>query len=165
MYSYAPLALRRVGAKKKFFARRMSPNKASETRPIRFNIRSTCLNHDTYIYFSVPPLPIQYRRAILYDTYIIYTFAGGKLAISLFIHPLLRTLLDKCHNYSERSLRSWWTWHGPRWNLLNHVIKNGNRRSHDRSYDVIRSIRSIRRERPRIICITRTSRIKGFLRS
>ena len=40
---------------------------------------------------------------------------------------MLRTLSTKCHNYSERSLRSWWTWHGPRWNLLNHVTKNGNR--------------------------------------
>jgi len=39
---------------------------------------------------------------------------------------MLRTLLTKWHNYSERSLRSWWTWHGPRWNLLNHVTKNGN---------------------------------------
>jgi len=44
---------------------------------------------------------------------------------------LLRTLSDKCHNYSEWSSRSWWTWHGPRWNLLNYVTKNGNRRSHD----------------------------------
>jgi len=40
---------------------------------------------------------------------------------------MLRTLLDKCHNYLERSLKSWWTWHGPRWNLLNYVTKNGNR--------------------------------------
>jgi len=39
---------------------------------------------------------------------------------------MLRTLLTKCHNYSERSLRSWWTWHGPRWNLLNHVTENSN---------------------------------------
>jgi len=44
---------------------------------------------------------------------------------------MLRTLLTKCHNYSERSLRSWWTWHGPRWNPLNYMTKNGNRRSHD----------------------------------
>src|ERR1700729_1229509 len=53
-YGCAPLALRRVGAKKKFFlARRVSPNKASETRPICLNIQSTCSNH-IYIYFSIP---------------------------------------------------------------------------------------------------------------
>jgi len=71
-YGCALLALRRVSAKKKFFARRVSPNKALETRPTRLNIRSTCSNYD-FIYFSVPPPPTQYRRAILYDTYIIYT--------------------------------------------------------------------------------------------
>ena len=48
---------------------------------------------------------------------------------AVFLPVLLRTLLDKCHNYSEQSLRSWWTWHGPRWNLLSHVTKNG-KRSH-----------------------------------
>ena len=70
VYGCVPLALRRVGAKKKFFAGRVSPNKASETRPTRLNVRPTCSNHDTYI--SVPPPPTQYRRAILYDTYTIY---------------------------------------------------------------------------------------------
>src|SRR6266702_2088592 len=70
MYGCALLVLRRVGVKKKFFAGRVSPNKASETRPTRLNIRPTCSNHDTYI--SVPPPPTQYRRAILYDTYTIY---------------------------------------------------------------------------------------------
>ena len=58
------------------------------------NIRSTCLNHDTYIYFGVPPPPTQYRRAILHDTSTIYTLAGGKPAISLFIHPLSKSLLS-----------------------------------------------------------------------
>jgi len=71
-YGYALLALRWVGAKKKFFVRRVSLNKASETRLICFNIRSTYSNHD-FIYFSVPFPLIQYRRAILYNTYIIYT--------------------------------------------------------------------------------------------
>src|SRR6266571_3490066 len=75
------------GREEKVFAGRVSPNEASETRPTRLNVRSTCLNHDTYIYFGVPPPPTQYRRAILYDTYIIYTLAGGKPAMSLFIHP------------------------------------------------------------------------------
>src|SRR6266702_6849381 len=73
VYGCAPLALRRVGAKKKFFAGRVSPNKASETQPTRLNVQPTCSNHDTYI--SVPPPPTQYRRAILYDTYTIYTLA------------------------------------------------------------------------------------------
>src|SRR6266704_5984964 len=92
VYGCAPLALRRVGAKKKFFAGRVSPNKASETRPTRLNIQPTCSNHDTYI--NVPPPPTQYRRAILYNIYIIYTFAGGKPAISLFIHPPFKSLLS-----------------------------------------------------------------------
>jgi len=91
-YGCAPLVLRRVGAKKKFFARRVSPNKTSETRPTRLNVRSICSNHNTYIYFSVPPPPIQYRRAILYNTYTIYALAGGKPAISLFIHPPSKSL-------------------------------------------------------------------------
>src|SRR6266702_5281151 len=82
VYGCVSLALRRVGAKKKFFAGRVSPNKASETRPTRLNVRPTCLNHNTYIYFSVPPPPTQYRGAILYDTYTIYTLAR-KPAISL----------------------------------------------------------------------------------
>ena len=77
--------------KRSFFAGRVSPNKASETQPTRLNVRSTCSNH-TYIYFSVPPPPTQYRRAILYDTYIIYTLAGGKPAMSLFIHPPSKSL-------------------------------------------------------------------------
>src|SRR6266702_3846159 len=72
VYGCALLVLRRVGAKK-FFAGRVSPNKASETQPTRLNIRPTCSNHDTYI--NVPPPPTQYRHAILYDTYIIYTLA------------------------------------------------------------------------------------------
>jgi len=38
-------------------------------------------------------------------------FAPLHFIISLCF--LLRTLLTKCHNYLERSLRSWWTWHGP----------------------------------------------------
>ena len=90
----APLALRRVDAKKKFFTGRVSPNKASETRPIRLNIRPTCSNHDTYI--SVPLPPTQYRRAILYNTHTIYTLIGGKPVISLFIHPLSKSLLSTC---------------------------------------------------------------------
>jgi len=45
----------------------------------------------------------------------------------ILLEQVLRTLSDKYHNYSERSSRSWWTWHGPRWNLSNHVTKNGNR--------------------------------------
>ena len=92
VYGCALLALWRVGAKKKFFAGRVSPNKASETRPTRLNIQPTYLNYDTYI--SVPPPPTQYRRAILYDTYTIYTLASGKPAISLFIHPLSKSLLS-----------------------------------------------------------------------
>src|SRR6266702_525246 len=92
VYSCVPLALRRVGAKKKFFAKRVSPNKASETQPIHLNIQPTCLNHDTYI--NVPPPPTQYRRAILYDTYIIYMLAGGKPVMSLFIHPPFKSLLS-----------------------------------------------------------------------
>ena len=44
---------------------------------------------------------------------------------------MLQTLLTKCHNYLKRSLRSWQTWHGPRWNPLNHVIKISKRRSYD----------------------------------
>jgi len=44
---------------------------------------------------------------------------------------MLRTLLTKYHNYSERSLRSWWTRHKPRWDLLNYVIKNSNQKSHN----------------------------------
>ena len=94
VYGCAPLALRRVGAKKKFFAGRVSPNKASETRPTRLNVQPTCSNHDTYI--SVPPPPTQYRHVILYNTYIIYTLAGGKPAISLFIHPPFKNLLSTC---------------------------------------------------------------------
>ena len=46
---------------------------------------------------------------------------------------MLRTLSTKCHNYSEQSLRSWWTWHRPRWNQLSHVTKNG-KRSHMTTY-------------------------------
>ena len=88
VYGCAPLALRRVGAKK-YFAGRVSPNKASETRPTRLNIKPTSSNHDTYI--SVPPPPTQYRRAILYNTYTIYMLAGTP-AISLFIHPPSKNL-------------------------------------------------------------------------
>ena len=92
VYGCVLLVLRRVGAKKKFFAGRVSPNKASETRPTRLNVRPTCSNHDTYI--SVPPPPTQYRRAILYNTYTIYTLTGGKPTISLFIHPLFKSPLS-----------------------------------------------------------------------
>ena len=81
------------GRKKKVFTRRVSPNKALETRLIRFNIRLTCSNHNIYIYFSIPPPPIQYRRAILYNTYIIYIFIGRKPAISLFIYLPSKSLL------------------------------------------------------------------------
>jgi len=91
-YGCALLALRRVGAKKKFFTRRVSPNKASEIQLIRLNVQLICLNYNTYIYFSVPPPPTQYKRTILYDTYIIYALAGGKPAISLFIHPPSKSL-------------------------------------------------------------------------
>src|SRR6266568_2545543 len=91
VYGCTPLALRQVGAKKKFFAGRVSPNKASETQPTCFNIQPTCSNHDTYI--SVPPPPTQYRHVILYNTYIIYTLVGGKPAISLFIHLPFKSLL------------------------------------------------------------------------
>jgi len=92
VYGCAPLALWRVGAKKKFFIRRVSPNKALKTRLIRLNVWLTCLNHNIYIYFSVPPLFTQYRRAILYNIYIIYTFIGGKPIISLFIYLLSKSL-------------------------------------------------------------------------
>ncbi|OCK94853.1 uncharacterized protein K441DRAFT_659281, partial [Cenococcum geophilum 1.58] len=44
-YGCAPLALRRVIAKKEVSVGRVSPNKASGTRPTRLYIRSTCLNH------------------------------------------------------------------------------------------------------------------------
>jgi len=91
-YGCAPLALRRVGAKNEVFAGRVSPNKASGTRPTRLNVRSTCSNH-IYIYCSsIPPPTTQYKRAILYDTYTIYTLAGGKPAMSLFIHPPSKSL-------------------------------------------------------------------------
>ena len=83
-----------TGGREEVFAGRVSPNGASETRPTRLNVRSTCSNHNTYIYFSVPPPPTQYRRAILYDTYIIYTLIGGKPVISLFIYPLSKSLLS-----------------------------------------------------------------------
>ena len=82
--------------KKGFFIRRVSPNKALETRSTRFNIQLTCLNHDIYIYFSVPSPPIQYKRAILYNIYIIYMFIGRKPIISLFIHPPSKSLLSTC---------------------------------------------------------------------
>jgi len=95
MYSCALLMLWQVDVKKKFFfIRRVSPNKASEARLIRLNIQLTCLNHNIYIYFSVPPPPTQYKRAILYNTYIIYTLIGRKPAISLFIHPPSKSLLS-----------------------------------------------------------------------
>jgi len=79
---------------KEVFVRRVSPNKVSETRLKRFNVQLTCLNHDIYIYFSVPPPPTQYRRAILYNIYIIYIFVSGKPIISLFIYPFFKNLLS-----------------------------------------------------------------------
>jgi len=77
--------------RRSFFTGRVSPNKASETRLARLNIRLTYSNYD-FIYFSVPPPPIQYKRAILYDTYMIYALTGRKPAISLFIHPPSKSL-------------------------------------------------------------------------
>jgi len=73
---------------------------------------------------------------------------------------VLRTLSTKCHNYSERSLRSWWIWHGPRWNLLNHVTKNGNR-----GHMTLYAVYAVYGLYARTIYITRTSRTKGILRS
>jgi len=74
--------------------------------------------------YGIEPLDWLMRRA--------YTKSPRKLATRRDVADLkgscvLRTLLDKCHNYSGRSLRSWWTWHGPRWNLSSYVTKNGNR--------------------------------------
>jgi len=77
---------------------------------------------------------------------------------------VLRTLLDKCHNYLERSLRSWWTWHRPQWNLLNHVTKNGNR-GHMISHMTLYAVYAVYGLYAYIIYITRTSHTKGFLRS
>jgi len=88
--------LRQVGTKKKFFIKRVGLNKALKTQLIYFNVRSTCLNYNIYIYFNVPPLSTQYRRAILYNTYIIYTLISGKLAINLFIYPPSKSLLSTC---------------------------------------------------------------------
>jgi len=84
------------GREEKVFARRVSLNKALETRLTRFNVQSTCLNYNIYIHFNVPPPLIQYRRAILYNIYIIYTFVGRKPAINLFIYPLFKNLLSTC---------------------------------------------------------------------
>ena len=58
---------------------------------------------------------------------------------------ILQTLLTKCYNYLERSLRSWWMWHGPRWNLLSYVTKNGNRGHMIRN--LVREVREVRGER------------------
>ncbi|OCK89545.1 uncharacterized protein K441DRAFT_667676, partial [Cenococcum geophilum 1.58] len=44
-YGCAPLALQRVIAKKEVSIRRVSPNKASGTRPTYLHIQSTCSNH------------------------------------------------------------------------------------------------------------------------
>ncbi|OCK91547.1 uncharacterized protein K441DRAFT_664478, partial [Cenococcum geophilum 1.58] len=44
-YGCAPLALRRVIAKKEVSVGRVSPNKALGTRPTRLYIRSTYSNH------------------------------------------------------------------------------------------------------------------------
>ncbi|OCK87605.1 uncharacterized protein K441DRAFT_670610, partial [Cenococcum geophilum 1.58] len=44
-YGCAPLALRRVIAKKEVSVGRVSPNKALGTRPTYLYIRSTCSNH------------------------------------------------------------------------------------------------------------------------
>ena len=76
---------------------------------------------------------------------------------------MLWTLSTKCHNYLEQSLRSWWTWHRPRWNLLNYVIKNGNRRSYDET-QYIRYVRYIGNI-GYIKYTQHTSRTKGFLKS
>jgi len=82
--------LRTAGAatgnrKKEVFAGRVSPNEASETRPTRLNVRSTCSNHG--IYFGAPLLPTQYRHTILHDTYIIYTPRRREARDEPLIHP------------------------------------------------------------------------------
>jgi len=74
--------------------RRVSPNKTLETWLIRLNIWSICLNYNTYIYFSVPSSPTQYRRIILYDIYIIYILVGRKPIINLFIYLPFKSLLS-----------------------------------------------------------------------
>jgi len=71
-----------------FLAGRVSPNKASETRPTRLNVRSTCSNYIYIYYSSVPPSPTQYMHAILYDTYTIYTLAGSLRWAFLSTHLL-----------------------------------------------------------------------------
>jgi len=63
----------------------------------------------------------------------------GRSLFSLFV---LRTLLDKCHNYLERSLRSWWTWHRPQWNLLSHVTKNS-KQSHMMDHMILYAVYAV----------------------
>ena len=72
---------------------------------------------------------------------------------------MLRTLLVKCYNYSERSLKSQQTQHGPQQNLLNYITRNG-KRGYMTYSTYLKYIIYSRTKRTQ-----RTQHTKGFLRS